>query len=147
MLPFPGKRRRAPSAEDWYEQACELEDDAPGEALEAYRRALELDAAHADARVNLGRLLHARGDVAAAEVHYLRALAAAPRHATAWFNLGVALEDRDRPAEALTAYERALANDPTLTDAHFNAALLCERAGRPQDALRHLSACHRARRS
>src|SRR6185436_1172034 len=60
------------SAEEWYELACEL------------------DATHADAHVNLGRLLHEQKAPAAAEKHYRAALEHNPEHETAAFNLGVA---------------------------------------------------------
>ena len=126
------------SADDWYEWACELEPGSPAEAIAAYRRALSLDPAHADAHVNLGRLLHESGDAAAAEPHYAAALAARPGNATAAFNLGVALEDLERLPEALLAYEKAVELDPGNADAHFNAASLAERLGHPAEALRHL---------
>src|SRR2546427_4472713 len=85
--------------EDWYELGLELEAVEPGEARDAYRRALELDAHHADAHVNLGRLLHEQGLVQEAERHYRLALQERPEHATAAFNLGIALEDLDRPTD------------------------------------------------
>jgi tetratricopeptide (TPR) repeat protein len=126
------------TAEEWYGWGCELEATAPEEAAEAYRRALALDPRHADAHVNLGRLLHESGDAESAGEHYRRALDCRPDDATAAFNLGVALEDLGRPREALAAYENAVALDPGNADAHYNAASLCERLGQPADALRHL---------
>jgi tetratricopeptide (TPR) repeat protein len=126
------------SADDWFEWACELEPGAPAEARDAYRRALDIDPDHADANVNLGRLLHETGDAAAAEPHYRRALAGRPADATAAFNLGVALEDLGRDADALEAYERAVSIDPGNADAHFNAAALAEKLGKAAAALRHL---------
>ncbi|MEX0880702.1 MAG: tetratricopeptide repeat protein [Thermoanaerobaculia bacterium] len=126
------------SADDWYDWACELEPGSPGEAIAAYRKALALDAAHADAHVNLGRLLHESGDAAGAEPHYAAALAARPDDATAAFNLGVALEDQRKLPEALLAYQKAVRLDPENADAHFNAASLAEKLGRPAEALRHL---------
>ncbi len=126
------------SADDWYEWACELEPGSPGEARKAYERALALDPAHADAHVNLGRLLHESGDPSQAEPHYRAALAGRPDDATAAFNLGVALEDLGRAPEALAAYELAVEADPGNADAHFNAAALAERLGHAAAALRHL---------
>ncbi len=129
---------QALSAEEWYRWGCELEAAAPEEAAEAYRRALAVDPGHADAHVNLGRLLHEAGDAEAAHGHYRRALEERPRDATAAFNMGVALEDLGRPADALAAYEKAVTLDPQNADAHYNAANLCEKLGRPADALGHL---------
>ncbi|HEY7113609.1 MAG TPA: tetratricopeptide repeat protein [Thermoanaerobaculia bacterium] len=125
------------SAERWYEIAVDLEEREPAGAVEAYERALRLDAEHADAHVNLGRLLHERGDAAAAEEHYRLALAARPSDATAAFNLGVALQDLARDRDALVAYERAIALDPEDADARFNAAAVSERLGDSAAALRH----------
>jgi tetratricopeptide (TPR) repeat protein len=126
------------SADDWYEWGCELEAAAPPEAREAYRRAIGLDPRHADALVNLGRLLHEAGDARGAEEHYRKALAARPGDAIAAFDLGVALEDLGRMDEALAAYEAAVELEPGNADAHYNAASLYERRGCVQDALRHL---------
>jgi tetratricopeptide (TPR) repeat protein len=126
------------TADDWYEWGCELEAAAPPEAREAYSRAVALDPGHADALVNLGRLLHEAGDAQGAEEHYRKAIAARPGDATAVFNLGVALEDLERRDEALAAYERAVELDAGNADAHYNAASLYERQGQVQAALRHL---------
>jgi len=126
-------------AEDWYELGLELEAVEPGEARDAYRRALELDAHHADAHVNLGRLLHEQGMIEEAERHYRLALRENPDHATAAFNLGIALEDLNQPGDAIEAYRAALARDPRLADAHYNVARLYEKVGKKAAALRHLS--------
>lgn len=131
------------NADDWYELGFELEPLAPAEARDAYRRALELDAHHADAHVNLGRLLHEDGRVSEAEAHYRLALSTSPEHATAAFNLGIALEDLRRPADAIEAYRKAIAADPALADAHFNLSRLYEKTGKRAAALRHLSAYKR----
>src|SRR5204862_935731 len=144
----PGARRTAQAAraaagdldaDDWYELGIELEAVEPGEARDAYRRALELDAHHAHAHVNLGRLLHEQGMIEEAERHYRLALREDPDHATAAFNLGIALEDLNQPADAIEAYRAALATDPQLADAHYNVARPSEKAGKEAAALRHLS--------
>lgn len=125
--------REGLTADDWYAVGCELEEPAPAEARGAYRRALELDPDHADAHVNLGRLLHEAGELDAAESHYR----AAPEDPTALFNLGVVLEDRGRLQEAREAYNAALRRDAGNADAHYNAARLCERLGDRAAALAH----------
>ena len=130
-------------AAGWYALGYDLEAVAPSEARDAYRRAVELDPHHADAHVNLGRLLHEEGEVAAAETHYRIALEGDPGHPTAAFNLGVALEDQGRAEDAAAAYERSIEADPRNADAHFNLSRLHERAGRKPAALRHLGSYRR----
>jgi tetratricopeptide (TPR) repeat protein len=131
---------RRVEAHSWYSRGCELEESDPEEARAAYAKALSSDPRHADAHVNLGRLLHESGDAAAAEEHYKSALALRPDDATAAFNLGVALEDLGRDLEAIEAYETAVLLDPEHSDAYFNLAGACERVGRPAAAIRHLKA-------
>jgi len=132
-------------AEDWYGMGLELEavGGSPTEARDAYRRALELDAHHADAHVNLGRLLQEDGRMAEAEKHYRQALAGEPEHVTAAFNLGIVLEDLGRVAEAVEAYRKALGTDSKLADAHYNLACLYDRLGKKAAALRHFGAYRR----
>lgn len=125
-------------AEDWYGLGWELEATSPEEADDAYRRALALDAGHADAHLNLGRILHEAGRVTEAEEHYRGALAARPGDPTAAYNLGVALQDAGRLEEAATAYETALAADDAFPDAHYNLAVVYEALGSAPAALRHL---------
>jgi tetratricopeptide (TPR) repeat protein len=125
-------------AADWYDKGCELEEQDRDAALRAYLRALEIDPAHADAHINLGRLYHDLGNLEAAEAHYRDGLKARPEDVTAAFNLGVALEDLGRLDEAVGAFQRAVKNDPGLADAYYNLSRLCERLGRRAEAMRYL---------
>jgi tetratricopeptide (TPR) repeat protein len=128
-------------ADDWFQLACELELTDIEQAQEAYERVLALDPKHADAHVNLGRLLHEQKRPAAAQKHYRAALQADPSHETAAFNLGVALEDLGRLGEAIDAYRKAIELDARNVDAHYNLAGIFERKGDKATALRHLKAC------
>lgn len=130
--------RGSVETEEMYAVACEIESSSPEQAREVYQRLLQLAPDHADAHVNLGRLLHEDGETAAAEQHYRRALEIDPEHETAAFNLGVALEDLGRQRDAIAAYQHALEIDPQNADAHFNLAGLYERRGEKAAALRHL---------
>jgi tetratricopeptide (TPR) repeat protein len=128
------------SPELLYELACEQEESDPQQARETYLQLLALVPTHAEAHVALGRLLHQRGDLRAAEFHYRSALATRPDDSMAAFNLGLALEEQGHVAAAIESYEKSLAGNPRNADAHYNAARLCEKSGDYQAALRHLSA-------
>lgn len=136
--PSPGEKAQAE-----FDRAVEIEDADPAAAITAYRAAVELDPRHADAHVNLGRLLHEAGRPADALAAYEKAVELAPNDAVAHFNLGLALEDTKGSKAAERAYERALAIDASFADAHWNLAGICEEAGRKSDALRHYAAYRR----
>jgi tetratricopeptide (TPR) repeat protein len=129
-----------PSIDELYEVGCDLEQADPAQAEASYQQVLARAPAHADAHINLGRLLHERGDLAGAESHYRHALVHRPDDATATFNLGVALEDQGRVTEAVEVYERAIALNAQNADAHYNAARLYEKGGDYGASLRHLRA-------
>jgi tetratricopeptide (TPR) repeat protein len=125
-------------AEDWYGIGWELEATVVDSAEEAYRRALELDPGHADAHLNLGRLMHAFERLDEAERHFRQALELRPMDATAAFDLGVVLQDRGDVLDAIAVYKRAIAADPGYADAYFNLASLFEAAGDRIEAFRYL---------
>ncbi|HSJ16405.1 MAG TPA: MerR family transcriptional regulator [Longimicrobiales bacterium] len=124
------------SAQEWFELGVELEAVAPEEARAAYECVLEREPGHADAHVNMGRLLQETGHAADAAAHYHQALLAG-EHAVAAFNLGIALEDLQRTDEALAAYTRAIAADARFAEPHWNLARLHEKRGDRAAALRH----------
>jgi tetratricopeptide (TPR) repeat protein len=135
---FIGKPVEAPSGADWLDRAAALEDDDPEAAVEAYRQAIQADPASPAAYANLGRLLHARGQLDDAAAVYERGRRQARADATLLFNYAVLLEDREALAEAAQRYREALALEPQFADAHCNLGLLYERLGEAQGALRHL---------
>jgi hypothetical protein len=135
------KRRQATAH---FERAFALEASDPGAARDAYRAALDLHAGHLEATINLGRLMHLDGELAAAELVYL---AAAERSALLSFNIALLFEDLQRDDEAARAYLAALALEPTLHEAHFHLSVLHERRQRPREALKHLLAYRRLTRA
>jgi tetratricopeptide (TPR) repeat protein len=130
-----------PTAEEIYELACDLDEADPERAESSYRQVIAQAPQHADAHINLGRILHERGDLPAAEDHYRRALSIRPHDPTASFNLGVVLEDGGHHADALEAYRRAIAATPATRTRHYNAARLYDLMGDYAAALRHLRIC------
>ena len=122
------------TSDDWFDLGVDLEAVSPEDAPAAYQRALELEADHSDAHVNLGRLLQEAGEHESAEGHYKQALASEPDNVLAAFNLGTLLEDFGRINDAIDAYK--LAN--SFADAHYNLSRLYELVGQPTKALTHL---------
>lgn len=128
------------SADDLYAKAFALEETDVEAAGAAYQATLQIDPEHAEARLNLGRLLHLSGRLDEAERMYRSAAQSEP---LLLFNLAVLLEDLNREPDAIVAYREALALDPQLADAHFNLARLYERADDSKASLRHLLAYRR----
>jgi tetratricopeptide (TPR) repeat protein len=142
VVPFRSRSPRsgpAESAEEWFDRACELDEDPAtlAEAQRAYERALELDPAYVPAVINLGNLHYAQGHLDEARGCFERAIELEPTNAKARFNLGNLLHDRGEYQAALILFRDAAALDPEFADAHFNLALTCEQLGRVEDAQRH----------
>ena len=132
--------KAAPSgdAETVYLRAMALEEVDAEQAIETYFEALVIAPMHADAHLNVGRLLHARRRYREAEAHYVAALVSRPGDATALFNLAVVLEDLNRFDEAVLRYQDAIRADEGYVDAYFNLSRLFEKRGEAAKALRHL---------
>ena len=131
--------RSAESAGDFFARGIALEED-PGsqqEAIEAYKKTVELDPSHAAAHINLGTLYYNRREYGYAEKHYRKAIEVDPRYALAYFDLGNVLDETGRLQDAVKAYKDAIALASTYADAHYNLALAYEKLKQPRLALRH----------
>jgi predicted O-linked N-acetylglucosamine transferase (SPINDLY family) len=95
------------------------------EAEAAFRAALALDPAHAEAASNLGTLVEQQGHLAEALALYQTATRGRPELADAWFNLGNAFEKRGDLAGARAALDRCVALRPQ--SARTLAALIAVR--------------------
>jgi tetratricopeptide (TPR) repeat protein len=126
-------------AQAWFDRAVTLEKDDAEAASAAYERAIAIDPALLDARINLGRLLHEKGRFASAERVYRDALIHCGSDAVLLYNMGVLLEDLKRPGEAVKAYEAALALDACFADCHYNLALVYESLGKRKEAIQHMA--------
>ncbi len=133
-----GKELVTRDANALFASAMRLEESDPSGALEAYAEAVAADPHHADAHVNLGRLLHQHGRLREAEAHYVAALVSRPTDATACFNLAVVLEDLGRLDDAIARYRETLELDANVVDAYFNLSRLYEKKGEKLAAIRNL---------
>ena len=107
------------------------------QAIEAYRKAVDLNPAAAGAWVNLGTIYYRMGQYAEAERYYRESIQADPQYPLAFFNLGNLYDEQGDISRARECYQRALGLNRGYADAHFNLALLCERAGEPMKAVFH----------
>jgi len=137
----------APTTEDLFDQALELEASDPRNAPAAYEKVIGADPENCAAWINWGRLLHEQNHTREAESVYQRALQQCGPDPVLMFNLGVLLEDLGRTGAALEAYQTAITEDPNLADGHFNLARLYEVLGKPQHAIRHLGQYRRLTKS
>jgi tetratricopeptide (TPR) repeat protein len=134
-----GSANRTRESEAWFQRGLELEETgAPVEdAVDAYRKVLDLNPDAAGALVNLGTIYYRLRKFDDAEKYYRQAIQADPGYPLAEFNLGNLYDEQGRLPEALEHYRRALALNPNYADAHFNLALLCERLGDALKAVHH----------
>jgi len=143
---FPAKATRSSvdekQAELWFQRGLQLEEsDAPvADAMEAYKKAIELNPGAAGALVNLGTIHYHLRKLNEAEKYYQRAVDVDPRYALAQFNLGNLCDERGQIEKAFEHYAVALKLNPDYADAHYNVALLCEQTGDFLKATKHWKA-------
>jgi tetratricopeptide (TPR) repeat protein len=130
------------SADDWLALALEYEADGnkKAEAIEAYERALFVDAQRIDAVINCGTLYYERGNLERASEYFLRALELDEENALAHFNLGSVLEEVGEMEEARRHLRQAVRLDPDYSDAHYNLAFVCEKLSAFAEAREHWQA-------
>ena len=136
------KTNRSHESEAWFQKGLELEESgAPVEdAVDAYRKVLDLNPGAAGALVYLGTIYYRLHKFQEPEKYYLAAIEADPEYPLAQFNLGNLYDEQGRIPEAVEFYRRALDLNPQYADAHFNLALLCERLGESMKAVHHWKA-------
>jgi tetratricopeptide (TPR) repeat protein len=117
------------ASEFWFQRGLSLEETgAPvGEAVAAYRKAIEANPVAPGALVNLGTILFRMRKLREAEDYYMRAVVADPEYPLAQFNMGNLCDEQGKTEEARKFYRNAIRLNPRYADAFFNLALLCER--------------------
>jgi tetratricopeptide (TPR) repeat protein len=114
-----------------------LRTDREDEALEHFRKAVELNPGFAEAQNNFANRLSRRGRVDEAIGHYQKAIELNPAYAEAQNNLGTALLRAGRTDEAIAALQKALEMDPQYAEAHNNLGNALQLAGRADEGATH----------
>jgi len=136
--PEPGDKRRL--AQELLDRGIAAETSGRAtEAIEYYRKALELDERFARAHMNLGIGFQAAGEFAAAIASYERAIEIEPAYAAAHYNLALAQLSRAQHLEAEISFRAALRFRPDFPEACVGLAGALEALGRDEDALSALN--------
>ena len=107
-------------------------------AFEAFKQAVKLAPASAEAHNWMGAFLMGRGNLPDSISELSRAVSLDPKYARAYTNLGSALAKSGDLAGAVTAFQKALALEPTSWAAHLNLGLALRENGDASKALVHL---------
>ncbi len=99
------------------------------QAIESYRRAIDVNPRYAKAHFNLARLLALKGLDSEAMAHYRRVIEIRPDHADAHNDLGLLLEMKGEDAGAFSEFHKAITVDPNHFKAYFNSAELLAKQG------------------
>lgn len=102
------------------------------------RRAVELDPTDAWARVYLGNLLWARGDISAGISQFEEAIKLMPNRALPLWSLANVYENQELWEEAEALYERSIRIEPDNATAHMNFGRMLKRKGDKVNAVVHL---------
>jgi len=108
------------------------------EAIEAYKRSIELNPVFAQAINNLGYSYKERRYYTYAIEKYEEAISIDPENAGFHYNLGNALSHKGMAGEALDSYRRAVELDPGFAKAHYNLGRSYIGLGLLEDGIREL---------
>ncbi len=106
----------------------------PTEAVDTFRRAVEMDADNPYAYRMLGYSLMKLGDLPAAEQAMRRAVDLAPNDAKCHMLLATVCCRLGRASEGESHFKAAISADPVPSEPYYNLALLCSRDRRIEDA-------------
>jgi len=107
------------------------------EAIDHYRKAVEIKPEYADAHINLGIILAGRGRVDEAIDRFRKAVEIKPDHAEAQYNLGFMLAGRGQVDEAIDHYRKAVEIKPDDADTHINLGIALAGRGQVDEAVAH----------
>ncbi len=127
------------SAEEWFEIGlrCDARPETFEQAVDAYRRAIQLAPDWVDAYINLGAVLFQLARLEEAALTFRAALELDARNPTAHFNLGCVLFELEDLDGAVASLSRAVQLAPGSADTHLNLALAYEKRNELRRARRH----------
>lgn len=105
------------------------------EAVDCYRKTLQIDSRIAEIHFNLGTSLSNLGRNEEAIASYRRAIQLKPNLAPAYFNLGIALQDLGKHEEAVAAYRKAVSLEPGFYDAYGSMGTVLQAQGKLDEAI------------
>ena len=105
------------------------------DAIEQYRKAIEINPAYKVAHMNLGMALFDLGEKEEAIEQYREALNLDPDYAEARYNLGVDLAAEGEKEEAIVQYRKALEHNPNYTEASYNMGNALLQLGELEEAI------------
>ena len=108
--------------------------DMKAEALNANKKAVQLEPQDAEAHYNLGNTLMGLGRLEEAEASYTQAIALKFDYAEARNNLGMTLQALGRLEEAEASYRQVIAMKPDYAEAHYNLGNMLQELGKFQEA-------------
>jgi Flp pilus assembly protein TadD len=111
------------------------------QAVQAYRRALQIAPGSAEDNNELGNASAALGQDQAAQAAYTRAVALPTEEAVGHINFGSLLLARGETAQATESFTRARSLDPTLANTHYLLGCAALAAGDFEVTLAHCDAC------
>jgi tetratricopeptide (TPR) repeat protein len=112
-----------------------LNTDNDQEAIECYRKAIELDPNNAIIHNDLGLSLHYQGKDEEAIECYQKAIELDPNNATIHSNLGLSLHNQGQDTEAIKCYRKAIELDPNNATIHSNLGLSLHNQGQDEEAI------------
>jgi tetratricopeptide (TPR) repeat protein len=120
-----------PTPEEFFETAlsCETKQDMLPQAIENYRRVVELAPDWIEAHINLGVAYYQMGQLSDARAAFVAAVALDPLSGISRYNLGCTLEELGEYDLAIEHLQRAARAMPGHADVHFNLALAYEKRG------------------
>jgi predicted Zn-dependent protease len=105
------------------------------EAIECFKKAIEVKGDLAEAHNNLGVALREQGKPVEATASFNRAIEVDPDFAMAHDSLGIALGEQGKLAEAIACFRRASSLEPRMVNAHFNLGIALRDVGERDEAI------------